>query len=84
MKSIVLRVILFLAIIPFIGCKKSSENSKNTLSNFENSIHYAKGLEIYKHQGFSIVKITNPWPDAKENFTYILLEKNGIIPDSLK
>ena len=84
MKSVVLRVILFLAIIPFIGCKKSSENSKNTLSNFENSIHYAKGLEIYKHQGFSIVKITNPWPDAKENFTYILLEKNGIIPDSLK
>ena len=84
MKSIVLRVILFLAIIPFIGCKKSSENSKNTLSNFENSIHYAKGLEIYKHQGFSIVKITNPWPEAKENFTYILQEKNGIIPDGLK
>ena len=84
MKSVVLRVILFLAIIPFIGCKKSTENSKNTLSNFENSIHYAKGLEIYKHKGFSIVKITNPWPDAKENFTYILLEKNGIIPDSLK
>jgi iron complex transport system substrate-binding protein len=84
MKSVVIRVILFLAIIPFIGCKKSSENSKNSLSNFENSIHYAKGLEIYKHQGFSIVKITNPWPEAKESFTYILQEKNGIIPDSLK
>lgn len=84
MKSVVLRVILFLAIIPFIGCKKSSENLKNTLSNFENSIHYAKGLEIYKHQGFSIVKITNPWPEAKKSFTYILQEKNGIVPDSLK
>jgi len=84
MKSVVLRVILFLAIISFIGCKKSSENLKNTLTNFENSIQYAKGLEIYKHQGFSIVKITNPWPNAKENFTYILQEKNGIVPDSLK
>jgi len=84
MKSVVLRVILFLAIIPFIGCKKSSENSKNTLSIFENSIHYAKGLGIYKYEGFSIVKITNPWPDAEESFTYILQEKNGIIPDSLK
>ena len=84
MKSVVLRVILFLAIIPFIGCKKSSENSKNTLSNFENSIHYAKGLEIYKYKGFTIVKITNPWPDAKESFTYILKENTGIIPDSLK
>jgi iron complex transport system substrate-binding protein len=84
MKSVFIRVILFLVLIPFIGCKKSSENSKNTLTNFENSIHYAKGLEIYKQQGFSIVKITNPWPNSKERFTYILQEKNGIIPDSLK
>jgi iron complex transport system substrate-binding protein len=84
MKSVFIRVILFLVLIPFIGCKKSSENSKNTLANFENSIHYAKGLEIYKQHGFSIVKITNPWPKAKEVFTYILQEKNGIIPDSLK
>jgi iron complex transport system substrate-binding protein len=84
MKSVFIRVILFLVLIPFIGCKKSSENSKNTLTNFENSIHYAKGLEIYKYRGFSIVKITNPWPDAKESFTYILKEKNRIIPDSLK
>ena len=84
MKSVFIRVILFLVLIPFIGCKKSSENSKNTLTNFENSIHYAKGLEIYKQEGFSIVKITNPWPEAKEGFTYILQEKNGIIPDSLK
>lgn len=84
MKSVFIRVILFLVLIPFIGCKKSSENSKNTLTNFENSIHYAKGLEIYKQQGFSIVKITNPWPKAKEVFTYILQKKNGIIPDSLK
>ena len=84
MKSVFIRVILFLVLIPFIGCKKSSENSRNTLTNFENSIHHAKGLEIYKQQGFSIVKITNPWPKAKEGFTYILQEKNGIIPDSLK
>ncbi|MBF2707626.1 ABC transporter substrate-binding protein [Flavobacterium soyangense] len=84
MKSAVLRIILFLLLIPFFGCKKSSENSKNTLANFDNSIHYAKGLEIYKHNGFSIVKITNPWPEAKKNFTYILQEKNGIIPDSLR
>jgi iron complex transport system substrate-binding protein len=28
--------------------------------------------------------VTNPWPNAKQHFTYILQEKNGIIPDSLK
>jgi iron complex transport system substrate-binding protein len=30
------------------------------------------------------LKISNPWPKATKNYTYILKEKNGIIPDSLK
>ncbi len=84
MKSFFLRVVLFLFIISCIGCKQNSKISKSKTASSENSIHYAKGFEIYKHQGFSIVKITNPWPEAKESFTYILQEKNGIIPDSLK
>ena len=84
MKSISLRIILFLSVISLIGCKQKNTTSKNEITSPKNSIRYAKGLEIHKHQGFSIVKITNPWPEAKENFTYILKEKNGIIPDSLK
>ena len=67
----------------FVQCKKESKES-NSSSHTSNEIHHAKGLELYKHQGFSILKITNPWPEAKESFTYILQEKNGIIPDSLK
>ena len=84
MKSVSLRIILFLYVISLIGCKQKSTTSKNEIVSSKNEIHYAKGLKIYKHQGYSIVKITNPWPEAKENFTYILQEKKGIIPDSLK
>jgi len=84
MKSIFFKFLFFLFVISFIGCKQNNKTSKNTIATSENSIQYAKGLEIYKRKGFSIVKITNPWPEAKENFTYILKEKNGIIPDSLK
>lgn len=84
MKSIFFRTVLLSLIIPFIGCKQNDEKSKNIISTSKNSIQYAKGLKIYKHQGFSVVKITNPWPEAKETFTYVLQEKNGIIPDSLK
>ncbi|MDD5150811.1 MAG: ABC transporter substrate-binding protein [Flavobacterium sp.] len=72
-----------LLLLCFIQCKKEVHNNPKVKHSI-NEIHYAKGLEIYKHQGFSIVKITNPWPESKENFTYILQEKNGIIPDSLK
>jgi iron complex transport system substrate-binding protein len=67
----------------FIQCKEETKNETKITSS-KNEIQYAKGLEIYKHQGFSILKITNPWPEAAASFTYILQEKNGIIPDSLK
>ena len=84
MKSIFPRVILSLLLLHFFGCKQNNDISGDTMAFSKNSIQYAKGLEIYKHRGFSIVKITNPWPEAKEGFTYILQEKKGIIPDSLK
>lgn len=83
MKSNIRLVILFLVAISLIGCKKDNAASV-TATKAENSIHYANGLEIYKHEGYSVVKITNPWPEAKESLTYILQQKNGIIPDSLK
>ena len=84
MKFIFFKFLFFLFVISFIGCKQNNKTSKNTKASTENLVQYAKGLEIYKYKGFSIIKITNPWPNAKENFTYILKEKNGIIPDSLK
>ncbi|TDD97353.1 ABC transporter substrate-binding protein [Flavobacterium cellulosilyticum] len=67
----------------FIQCKKESKEVES-ISNSKNEIRYAKGLELYKYKGFSIIKITNPWPDSKKVFTYILKEKNGQIPDSLR
>ena len=30
------------------------------------------------------MSVSNPWPEANKNFTYILKEKNGSIPDSLQ
>ena len=75
-------MLFFILFSLFIQCKK--EIQQETKSGIKNEITHAKGLEIYKYDGYSIVKITKPWPEAKENFTYVLQEKNGIIPDSLK
>jgi iron complex transport system substrate-binding protein len=72
---------LFISLF-FIQCK--NEEKTTTISNNKNEIKHAKGLEIYKYKGFSVLKIKNPWPKANKVFTYILQEKNGIIPDSLK
>ena len=82
MKFVKNTLFFFLIVSLFVQCKK--ENQHEIKSGIKNEISYAKGLEIYKYEGFSIVKITKPWPGAKENFTYVLQEKNGIVPDSLK
>lgn len=83
MKFVKNTVFYFLAIFMLIQCKQEAKNG-SVISASKNEIQFAKGLEIYKYKGYSIVKITNPWPKSKESFTYILQEKNGIIPDSLK
>ena len=82
MKFVKNTIYFFLIFLLFVQCKKET-GAENTVA-VKNEILYAKGLEIYKYKGFSILKITKPWPGAKENFNYILQEKDGIIPDSLK
>ncbi|HEU4789306.1 MAG TPA: ABC transporter substrate-binding protein [Flavobacterium sp.] len=84
MKFSFYKVILFAILFSFIGCKKNEKNDTQTDVNTPNSIHYAKSLAIHKNSGYTVVTVSNPWPDAVKNFTYILKEKNGIVPDSLK
>lgn len=77
--SIALLSVVFL----FLSCKK--EQAETTVSETtENTIRHAKGLEIYNYKGYSVVKVKHPWPNAENGFTYILKEKNGIVPDSLQ
>ena len=74
---------LFLTCFLLVSCKKNSETKTQIAINSENQIKHASGLAIYKYEGYSIVKVLNPWPKAEKPFTYILKNKNGIIPDSL-
>ena len=73
-------VVLFLG---FTQCKKL-ENSTNLNTSEKNSIHHAEGFSIKKYNGFSIVKVSNAYPEAKDNYTYVLHKKGVQIPDSLQ
>jgi len=84
MKTFPLSISLFLLIIFSVSCKKNSTDSVDIKTLKENSIKHAKGFELYKYEDYSVLKITHPWPEATTDFTYVLQEKNGIIPDSLK
>lgn len=72
---------LFLAVL-FVQCKK--ETTATTLVSSKNTIKYAKGFSIQNYDGYSIVTVSNPWPKANKNYTYILKQKKGRVPDSLK
>jgi iron complex transport system substrate-binding protein len=74
---------IIIALIAFIFIKCKNETKQISISN-KNEIKYAKGFSIENKKGFSILTVKNPWPNATKTYTYILQEKNGIIPDSLK
>jgi iron complex transport system substrate-binding protein len=75
---------LFLVILSFsfVECKK--ESKPNVIISAKNEVRYAKGFSIQNYNGYSVVTVKNPWPKATKTYTYILKEKNGTVPDSLK
>ncbi|MGL2963711.1 ABC transporter substrate-binding protein [Flavobacterium sp. RSB2_4_14] len=66
----------------FIQCK--NETKPAIVASPKNTVRYAKGFSIENYNGYSVVTVKNPWPNANKNYTYILKEKEGIIPDSLQ
>ena len=86
MKSNFFKFLFFLFLFCAVGCNKNEKISAIQSTNIkaENTVHYAKGLSIYKYNGYSVVTVKNPWPKANKDYVYVLQEKNGKIPDSLK
>lgn len=76
---------LFLFVVLAIaGCKNDVEKSVKKNAAAVNSVTHAQGLQLYRYDGYTVVKVTNPWPEAKDVFTYVMLKKGGVVPDSLK
>lgn len=84
MKTIVLRTLLLLAIPLFTGCKRHEGTTGQSKSHHQNVVRFAKGFAIYPGEGYSVLVVKDPWPNAAKVFTYILQEKTTTIPDSLQ
>jgi iron complex transport system substrate-binding protein len=65
------------------ACQNTKEKGTVIISS-ENSIRYATGLSIQKFNQYSVVTVSNPWPTAEKNYTYILHQKGVVLPDSLQ
>lgn len=82
MKTFYSAIVLALFSFSFIQCK--NEIKSEAIVSHNNQVRYAKGFSIVNYDGYSVVTVKNPWPKATKTYTYILKEKNGIVPDSLK
>ncbi|CCG52888.1 Probable ABC-type iron(III)-transport system, binding protein precursor component [Flavobacterium indicum GPTSA100-9 = DSM 17447] len=80
MKSIRFLFFSFFCFILF-NCKENNSTLENSIK--KNSITHAKSLSIEEGEDFTVVKVTNPWPNAKETFTYVLRKNKSKIPSNL-
>jgi len=84
MKNNLLKITFVLFLVSLYGCKNNENTTSGQPTKIENTIRYAKGLSIYRYDGYSILKVSNPWPNATKDYTYVLQQKNTALPDSLK
>jgi iron complex transport system substrate-binding protein len=84
MKHLFSKFIFIVSFFLLAGCKKTENTEVVTQKVPQNSIEYASGLSIVKYEGYSVVTVSNPWPNADKNFKYILKEKDAEVPDSLQ
>lgn len=75
--------LLFLLFGVVVSCNQLVDKKLEVPSE-RNQIRCATGFSLQNYNGFSILKVQHPWPKATKMYTYILKEKYGIIPDSLK
>lgn len=80
MKAFRFSVFSLIFALASVGCKKSEAPEKSS-APVQNSIKHAKGLSIFDYGDYSVVKVSDPWPDATRDYTYVLKEKDAKIPD---
>lgn len=84
MKHFLASFLVIIVNLVFLGCKNDCKTSETSTIVPKNTIHYAKGLAIFRYENYSVVTVKNPYPGANQSFTYVLKKYNANIPDSLK
>lgn len=77
-------VIALLMLLLLSSCGQQKKDPSLATQRGTNRVYYAKGFAIYNYEGYSVLKVMNPWPNATKDYTYVLSKKNAAVPDSLK
>ncbi len=74
-----MRTVFIISLLFLLGasCKKTPKDTTPLTVMYlaPQNIEYASGFTIKNRENYKEIKVTTPWPDAKEEFTYILHPK---------
>lgn len=74
--------LLFISLFLFTSCKEDKGITRNLpkVDSKKINIKYAKGFSIYNYKTHKEIVVTSPWPNSKETYRYILVNKGQNIP----
>ncbi|MEM7087783.1 MAG: ABC transporter substrate-binding protein [Bacteroidota bacterium] len=75
---------VLICMLSLLSCRTEVKKTSSPSSEVETSkteVLYAKGFEIEDFETHKILKISNPWPDADQEYTYLLKKQEITIDD---
>ncbi len=83
-----MRPILILCIsLLFLSCKNEEKKEVDSTSQEIGEslkIENAHGFTISKFDGYKILTVTDPWPNAEKSFKYLLVEDESKVPSNIE
>ena len=80
-------ILIFCISLLLLSCK--NEEKKEVDSSFQEigeslKIENAHGFTISNFDGYKILTVTNPWPNAEKSFKYLLVEDDSKVPSNIE
>lgn len=67
-------ILVFIIVAACQSDKKNEQLPASSTSQF--NLKYAKGFNVESHKDYKIINVTQPWPNAKKGYTYLLASKD--------
>lgn len=67
----------------FASCGQTNKQSSATEAIASDSIRYARGIQILRHEGFTTVEVKDPWEKGQLLQRYILVGRDKPLPGNL-
>ena len=76
---------LFFSILFIFACKTDRKNPSDLNQSGDTlAVNYAKGFTIVQYEGYKILNVENPWPEADKTYSYLLVENESKVPSKIK